>query len=451
MAQYLTVEVNRANQVKGMLTTYTHFGITVKQVAPIPSDLPVDNRDILPIAPYHAKILKRSRRLCQWTPGTVVDRRYSELTDLRSYLVMAYPMLVFPPLPAKTAIDNLNTTFASEVHLAEQRRSILSFLKSLLLMNDVVLYDHHVVNALQQEHTVYAADGLVAMRGDLASMVSAQAHIDDHKSLHQRPGAAPTAALVEGTSKALRGFFSYMSGAPVSSGPDLASIRKQLDSDVNYTKWIPILHYVRDMNISLTSSAERLHKLLIPLDEMNVATLNITGPVIEYGRVLETCGSFKPLSNDVAGFRQVFESIGNSHKKDVDLLRTRVVDQLRMEAAWMASAEAAIESILALFTHVGTVMADFYQCGTVEASNLKSFLEKCCATLSSEIGNATGAAHQRRMAHLLTKYVEIFNKSLAEEHASIVSTPYYERRLGETRQSEADDWAEQLQNLPWTR
>lgn len=444
--QYFSVNVSEAVLVPGLVRTLTHFKIEVTSSPHNRQE--ADNTAKLPLAPYQASVLKHSRKLCKWLPKTTVERRYSELVDLRTYLVLAYPMIVFPPLPPKTSVDNINTTMQSESHLKEQRRTIKRFLVDLMKMEDVVLYDIVVANALQLPRDQFTNEALGKLRADIAALSAAQAHIDDHKAIQQRATTTTTAALVEGTSRAFRGLFSYMSGTPAVN-PYMDTAKAQLGNDPSYTKWLPVLQHVRELQISLSKLAEQFLVLLPMQDEMMVATLNVVPPLLEYNDGLKLCDWFKPLSDDVGDFCALFRVMGECHKADVDHCYTKVLELIRVEAGWMASAEAAIEYLLALFMHVALLKADTYRCGSAETSNYTQFLQTMCTTLDINIRSVTGPGHSERMKLLLKNYVRISISSLDKEEKAAIETQFYNRRLGRNKQSDEEDWAEQLQNLPW--
>uniref|UniRef100_A0A0A9X5Y0 Sorting nexin-4 n=1 Tax=Lygus hesperus TaxID=30085 RepID=A0A0A9X5Y0_LYGHE len=70
----------------------------------------------------------------------MVERRYSEVVDLRELLVCQFPTLIIPPLPAKSAVRDVETFLNAGDAIAIQRFNLQFFLKEIAAMPVVMFF-----------------------------------------------------------------------------------------------------------------------------------------------------------------------------------------------------------------------------------------------------------------------------------------------------------------------
>lgn len=188
----------------GLVRKVTLFPISMKLTSTDSSMCAVPD---VPIGPHELGVDTGIRRH-QWaqSSSTTVDRRYSELVELRELLVYQFPTMIVPPLPPKSKLDNFATYQQNDNILLTQRHSIVRFLREVAMTPEFMYYSSYIPGFFQLPREVFE-DWFSTARQTLLEFRRRNASIDAHTQRRGGGGllgSESVTALTDGSTKVVR-------------------------------------------------------------------------------------------------------------------------------------------------------------------------------------------------------------------------------------------------------
>lgn len=186
---------------KQMLRPITYF--------PIYTEVLVDNdaNFTLPDVPAnspHLRAIYTGIRRNDWTRGNcaMVERRYSEVCDLRELLVYQFPTLILPPLMPKNSVTDMETFFNTVGAIAMQRNNLQFFLREIAAMPAVMFFSEWTTPFFLDPRDSFETGTLIRMRAALRTYRTITSNFHEHSERH-RNFAEDTASKIASTSTRL--------------------------------------------------------------------------------------------------------------------------------------------------------------------------------------------------------------------------------------------------------
>ncbi|KAG5509357.1 hypothetical protein JKF63_06667 [Porcisia hertigi] len=149
-----------------MMRPITYFPITTEILAE--NDSSFTPPDVPKNAP-HLSGMDIGVRRSDWSRGNSasVDRRYSEVVDLRELLTYQFPMLIMSPLPRKSSVSDIETYFSASDAFAAQRHNLQFFLNEIACMPEVIFFSEWVAPFFLDPRDTFETGTLLRMRAAL--------------------------------------------------------------------------------------------------------------------------------------------------------------------------------------------------------------------------------------------------------------------------------------------
>lgn len=375
-----------------------------------------------------------------------VERRYSELLELRQLLVLQYPMLVIPPLPLKSTTDNFNTYMQSQAHLCQQMRNIARFVREIGKIPEIVLYNELVPNFFLYPRE-RLADWMGRIRDQSRALKGANTSLESRRERrHRAPrsadggeggsgsAAASTLDSVEESvaniaaegSRLVRGmmssFSSWMSTPATGSAAAAAQDQKSLiaAADQRYQQheqvqfWTHQEDILEKKYIILMDAADAMMKFIAADDSMNQALLDVAEALHGFEGILQDAGEcFEPTKLAVHGVSTLARDNAEIHRRDGDRRYTQVYEMLLFEAGYLEAMQDSIGYVKCLWRRKLENDLDRYA-RPADVQQYQLYVAFVDDRLKTEV-HAGWLKHIQRMRQLQRKYIEIPLDSFREE------------------------------------
>uniref|UniRef100_A0AAW3ATQ4 PX domain containing protein n=1 Tax=Leishmania utingensis TaxID=653362 RepID=A0AAW3ATQ4_9TRYP len=152
-----------------MVRPITYFPITTEILAENDASFTVP--DVPTNAPHLSGIDVGVRR-SDWSRGNSasVDRRYSEVVDLRELLTYQFPTLIMSPLPRKNSVSDIETYFSASDAFAAQRHNLQFFLNEIAYMPEVIFFSEWIAPFFLDPRDTFETGTLLRMRAALRDL-----------------------------------------------------------------------------------------------------------------------------------------------------------------------------------------------------------------------------------------------------------------------------------------
>lgn len=455
---FITCKVQHAVQGNEMIKPLTYFPLVIATHMPAGEDPVVKNFLPLPTPPHqrHCTPIAGQRRARWEGDGThhnitvTVERRYSELLELRHLLVLQYPMLVIPPLPQKSATDNFNTFMQSQAHLCQQQRNIARFLRELGKMPEVILFNDAVPNFFLYPRE-RLGDWMGRIREQVKSLKSANTSLEAHRERRNRhrdaegSGGASSSAfdaveesvanLASEGSKLMRGMMSslsnWMSTPATGSTAAAAHDRETLSAaaEQKYQQHEQVQFWTQQEDVLdkkysvLMDAAEGMMKFIAADDNTNQALFDVGEAMHELQAILADAGEpFDQSRVAVQGVSTLLRDNAEIHRRDADRRYTQVYEMLLFEAAFVEAMQDSIGFVKCLWRRKLETDLDRFA-RPQDVKEFQMYVAFVDDRLKTEI-LAAWQKHMQRMRHMMHKSVDISLDSLLEEEKKTAVHPF---------------------------
>lgn len=393
--------------------TYFPITVTVGDVAlNKPGAHAIPELAELPRAPYHT-LGGTLKARAPWQAPTAggnecgpVERRYSEFTDFRQLLVMLYPMLLIPPLPAKSQADSINTYFGNTDSLRHQRLALLNFCRGLATIPEVILFCKWVPPFFQLPRDESWVQYMGTIREMLATLRTAMSPIFAQSTMQQSGSLVDqTGALVKTVVNSVWGWFggSGGGGGAASAGGATSRSKGELQTAIDH-KVAQMLQYERHMTqIRALNTARDAYRVAaaearrwIELEEGTREDLKaISQACGDYGlQTLAGCDEFKNLSDVLTLEASLTAEIVAAHERENHRRLEAIVEALFLESSWAESVVEQLDLIIAFWKRDCELAIDAR--GSREAEAFNKFCSACNDRIEEELVNF----HQLRQRRL---------------------------------------------------
>lgn len=333
-----------------MIRPITYFPITTDILESNDASFTVP--DIPSNGPHLSRIDIGVKRT-DWTRGNsaMVERRYSEVADLRELLTYQFPTLIIPPLPAKSNLSSIETYFSASDALTAQRHNLQFFLREIAAMPELIFFSEWVAPFFLDPRDTFETGTLLHMRAALRMFRSAARPFHECSKRHRSfteytanklasqssklvrsvaglffsSASSPSAAAAAGTARdeailaesghaapGLNGGWS--SGSPLASqhhaNPSMAAPTPLSVSSSSYdwaylppsaksdaAAWVQICETLQRRQQSINAAACAFEKYLTSLHQKSDAQLKVAQSFEEYEATLRQTPSFTQLGD----------------------------------------------------------------------------------------------------------------------------------------------------------
>ena len=390
-------------------------------------------------SPLHTKIPLSSQKLCKWEQGTSnIERRYSELVDFRTLLVLLYPMLCVPPLPPKTTLESFSTMMQDEGLLKLQQRSISRFLKELSKLREVMLFNELVPLFFQLPREPFLLL-LDKVRACINHLKEANLSVEEYRQ--KLNPTAPSAvgnggsvsastiaqSIAGGTTKAMKNLVTWFGGGGGAQPTNnlQVAIQSTLEKTPSYTRWDVLVPYWVHLRGALSCSSNDFLKFIAEEERAQVLYDDIRKDFVNVAAVLHDCSLCHSLKVDFLQVAEFTEKISTSHLRETDRRYVRVVEILQYECYWIDAILDAVEFSKALVARVVELQMDRSRGG--EASAMDKFVKGVVERLATEV--EVHMKHQRfeRLSNLLKNDARMMLNYLSQEEEATKGTVLVQR------------------------
>eukprot|EP00758_Cryptobia_borreli_P015203 Tbor_TRINITY_DN6001_c3_g1::TRINITY_DN6001_c3_g1_i1::g.11294::m.11294 len=393
--------------------------------------LPEDISDILPVIPYHQNVIPNYdnlRRRYIWEQGeNRIERRYSEMVELREYLVLMYPSVLIPPLVPKSRMQHIKSYMSPESHINHMKRRIKCFLDALCNMSEIMLYNPHLPLFFQQGEREYFEEWLEhSFRPFVQTLKSSSGHIEEHRSLYCRPAVTnldTAMSIVNGTSKAIWGAVSFV----MSMASDIArdqggkssyteKAKRELENDPSFSKWWPVLQNIRERQIATAKAAEDYLKFL-SLADMECSVMGEAADALGgYGTTLSHCHLFSSLEEGVRSSQQYAGPIlSQTHSDEGRQCHSDIYELMTAERDWLSAIEDLIEFVMCLHTTVRELELDPEHMWKNRSLSMRKCLTIIDGRVMEEVNRQLGEGQWKRYEILIKNMIKTPLKFLNKE------------------------------------
>jgi hypothetical protein len=443
-----------------MIKPLTYFPLVISSFMPpdssstsfVPLPTPPHQRHCTPIA---------GQRRVRWetegggtNAGVTIERRYSELLELRQLLVLQYPMLVIPPLPLKSATDNFNTYMQSQAHLCQQQRNIARFVREIGKIPEIVLYNDLVPNFFLYPRE-RLSDWMGKIRDLSKALKGANTSLESRRERRHRAARSTTGADgTEGTassalesveesvaniaaegSRLVRGmmssFSSWMStpatGSAAAAAQDRESLAAAADQRYQQHEQVQFWNHQEDILekkfVILMDAAEAMMKFIAADDATNQALLDVAEALNGFQEVLQDAGEcFEPTKLAAQGVSTLARDNAEIHRRDGDRRYTQVYEMLLFEAGYIEAMQESIGFVKCLWRRKLENDLDRFA-RPADVQQYQAYVAIVDDRLKSEV-HAGWLKHIHRMRQLVRKAIEIPLDSLLEEEKKTSVHPF---------------------------
>ncbi|KAK7195998.1 PX domain containing protein [Novymonas esmeraldas] len=353
-----------------MVRPITYFPITTEIL--VENDASFTVPDIPTNAPHLVGIDIGVRR-SDWSRGNSasVDRRYSEVVDLRELLAYQFPSIILPPLPRKNSVSDIETYFSAADAVAAQRHTLQFFLNEIAYMPEIIFFSEWVAPFFLDPRDTFETGTLLRMRAVLRDLRIATHAFHDCSKRH-RSFTEYTANKIAATSssfvRSVAGFlFSSKGdddasgggvsggggggggGAPVPTSSSSATydwtyLPHAAKSDA--CAWVRVCEQLTRRQQALKASARSFEKYLAALAHMRDAQLKVAQSFENYEQALRSSTALDALGGDYRLAASMIDAVSQKEREYMERRYLNTCMRLSFEANLIDAVLDAVDVVL---------------------------------------------------------------------------------------------------------
>ncbi|CAJ1987286.1 PX domain containing protein [Leishmania donovani] len=353
-----------------MMRPITYFPITTEILAENDASFTVP--DVPANAPHLAGIDIGVRRN-DWSRGNSasVDRRYSEVVDLRELLTYQFPTLIMSPLPRKSSVSDIETYFSASDAFAAQRHNLQFFLNEIACMPEVIFFSEWVAPFFLDPRDTFETGTLLRMRAALRDLRLATHPFREcskrHRSFTEYTAnkiAAKSSSLV----RSVAGFFfssknddsatdgrggdGHPNGGgsvpvPTSSSSftyDWTYLPPSAKSDA--CAWVRVCEQLARRQQALKASARSFEKYLAALTHMKDAQLKVAQSFENYEHTLRSSPALDALGGEYHLAVSMIDAVTQKEREYIERKYLNMCLRLGFEANLIDAVLDAVDVVL---------------------------------------------------------------------------------------------------------
>ncbi|KPI86265.1 hypothetical protein ABL78_4691 [Leptomonas seymouri] len=370
--------VDPAFKGKEMVRAITYFPITTEIL--VDNDASFTVPDVPTNAPHLTGIdmgIKRS----DWSRGNsaTVERRYSEVMDLRELLTHQYPTLILPPLPRKSSVSDIETYFSASDAFATQRHNLQFFLYELAAMPEVIFFSEWVAPFFLDPRDTFETGTLLRMRATLRDVRLANRAFHECSKRH-RSFADYTANTIAAKSTSLirsvAGFFFQSKNSHESSestpgggggGGNSALAVPAASSSGTYEwtylppdaksdacAWVRVCEQLARRQQAMKESSRCFEKYLASLAHTNDAQLMVAQSFEAYEATLHSTPAFTSLGEQYHLAARAIDAVSMKRRDFLERKYVNICMRLSFESNLIDAVLDAVDRILGQYAFLSS-------------------------------------------------------------------------------------------------
>jgi hypothetical protein len=358
--------VDPAFKGKEMVRAITYFPITTEIL--VDNDASFTVPDIPTGAPHLTGIdmgVKRS----DWSRGNsaTVERRYSEVMDLRELLTYQFPTIILPPLPRKTSVGDIETYFGASDAFAAQRHNLQFFLYELAAMPEVIFFSEWVAPFFLDPRDTFETGTLLRLRAALRDVRQANSAFQECSKRH-RSFTEYTANKIAAKSsyfvRSVAGFFfsgrsndESRNGGPNASTPTTTTTTSSSSGTYDWTylppdakadagAWVRTCEQLTRRQQYMKESSRNFEKYLSSLTHTNDAQLMVAQSFEKYESTLRSNPAFATLGEQYHLAARAIDSVSMKRRDFLERKYVNVCMRLQFESNLIDAVLDAVDTVL---------------------------------------------------------------------------------------------------------
>lgn len=413
--------VDPAFKGKEMVRAITYFPITTEIL--VDNDASFTVPDVPTDAPHLTGIdmgVKRS----DWSRGNsaTVERRYSEVMDLRELLTYQFPTLILPPLPRKSSVSDIETYFSATDAFAAQRHNLQFFLYELAAMPEVIFFSEWVAPFFLDPRDTFETGTLLRMRATLRDVRLATRAFHECSKRHRsftEYTANKIAAKSSSFVRSVAGFFfasksdessdSVLGGAgnaPVptassSSTYDWTYLTPEAKTDA--CAWVRVCEQLTRRQQAMKESSKAFEKYLTALTHTNDAQLLVAQSFENYEATLRSTPAFESLGRQYHLAAREIDAASMKRREFLERKYVNICMRLSFESNLIDAVLDAVDTILGQYQFLSSAQLTNTRDRTQEAA--LRYTQAVSHALSVDYRDRYKFNYNKRMRNLVREQI----------------------------------------------
>lgn len=358
--------VDPAFKGKEMVRAITYFPITTEIL--VDNDASFTVPDIPTDAP-HLSGMDMGVKRSDWSRGNsaTVERRYSEVMDLRELLTYQFPTLILPPLPRKSSVSDIETYFGASDAFAAQRHNLQFFLYELAAMPEVIFFSEWVAPFFLDPRDTFETGTLLRLRAALRDVRQANRAFLECGKRHRSFTEYTANKIAARSSSFVRSIASFLfasksndessenmlgaggGNAPVpttssSSTYDWTYLPPEAKSDA--CAWVRVCEQLTRRQQAMKESSRCFEKYLSSLSHMNDTQLMVAQSFEDYETTLRSTHAFAALGEQYHLAARVIDAASMKRRDFLERKYVNVCMRLQFENNLIDAVLDAVDVVL---------------------------------------------------------------------------------------------------------
>ncbi|KPA77172.1 hypothetical protein ABB37_07092 [Leptomonas pyrrhocoris] len=360
--------VDPAFKGKEVVRAITYFPITTEILVDNDASFTVPD---IPLDAPHLTGIDMGVKRSDWSRGNsaTVERRYSEVVDLRELLTYQFPTLILPPLPRKSSVGDIETYFSASDAFAAQRHKLQFFLYEVAAMPEVIFFSEWVAPFFLDPRDTFETGTLLRMRAALRDVRLANRAFHECSRRHRSftdYTANKIAAKSSSFVRSIAGFFfsskssdesseSMLGGGGSSSNMPVPTTSSSGTYDWTYLPpeaksdacaWVRVCEQLTRRQQAMKESSRCFEKYLASLTQTNDAQLMVAQSFESYEFTLRSTPAFASLGEQHHLAARLIDAVSMKRRDFLERKYVNVCMRLSFESNLIDAVLDAVDTVL---------------------------------------------------------------------------------------------------------
>lgn len=411
--------VDVAFKGKEVLRPITYFPIYTEVLVDNDANFTVPD---VPAAPPHFRHLQTGVKRNDWTRGNcaMIERRYSEVHDLRELLTFQFPTLIIPPLPTKSSVKDIETYFNAEDTLQAQRYNVQFFLKEIAAMPELIFFSEWVPPFFLEPRDSFETGTLLRLRDALTQYRAANKFV---YMLSKRHGSMTTDAanmIAAKSTQLVRSVAGWIWGGN-STANDEATAAANTDTNrsseipevfdwsglppvmaANAAAWVKESEKLQQRQKAMKRASRAFERFLSAMNTENTEQLKVAQAIEGYETTLRETEGFAKLSESYHLAVLQLDEVSNKEREYSEGKYLNVCLRLAFEGHFINAVLDAIDHLLCLYKSLCTNQYSMHDRTQQEEV---AYAEAVSTGLRNDYVHRYQAYYTRRMRNLVREQI----------------------------------------------
>ncbi|KEG07156.1 hypothetical protein DQ04_10721010 [Trypanosoma grayi] len=361
----------------GVVRRIVYFPIVTTIVSTDSSKFP---DPAIPIGP-HLRSMNIGVSRNRWVQSSVagMERRYSELVDLRTLLAFQFPTLIVPPLPPKSNLENFGTLLKNEGVIITQQHSIARFLREIAIIPELMYFSVFTPNFFQLPRESFE-DWVGSMRATLEEFRHLNTAIDGRSTRRSGLlGSESVTTITDSSTKVVRKLVgilqSWMGGSDEvqrqqqKHSPQRQRQQQQQQQPVqgkdyvntattHVSYWTNEVDFLSRCRTAITETLQPYLTFMQQSLEAVAAQKDVAESLEKYAEALAASTDNKELAQLTLEASRFMDSGVLAVDSQQRHNKREVYERLLFEVAYIDAALDAIDHVLCLWSHCSDLVGD---------------------------------------------------------------------------------------------